>query len=110
MTHIFDIDAGQRSGESFSDDLSSCRDPDLSIVEAAYLNTGSQRMDESLRLAAQSCMERAGYTITDDQRDIRGFSGDPNSDDGAQRRAAATCITDEALRLFPDLPYVGVAY
>ncbi|MGW9158314.1 MULTISPECIES: hypothetical protein [unclassified Microbacterium] len=110
MTHIYDIDMGTREPDAFGEDDLSCKDPDLNVIEAAYLNTGVQRMDESLRIAAQECMAELDYEIPDDARDIRAFSGDPTADEGAQREAAATCISDEALRLFPELPYVGVAY
>ncbi len=110
MTHIYDIDMGTREPDAFGEDNLSCKDPDLNVIEAAYLNTGKQRMDESLRIAAQACMADQDYDIPDDARDIRAFSGDPTADEGVQREAAATCINDEALRLFPELPYVGVAY
>jgi hypothetical protein len=110
MTYIYDIRPGSKSEATFSADQEGCLNPDLNFVEAAYLNTGVQRIDESLRIAAQACMAAQGYDIPDEANEIRAFSGDPATDQGAQRNAAATCLSDEALRMFPELPFVSVGY
>ncbi len=110
MTYIYKIQSNGRDPKVAAKDEETCRVPNLSIVEAIYLNTNEQRIDESVRLASLECMKREGFEIPDSARDVRAFSGNPEADGGAQRSAAATCITDEALKLFPELPYVGVAY
>ncbi|MBN9176249.1 MAG: hypothetical protein J0I43_02610 [Microbacterium sp.] len=110
MTYIYNVQSDGRDPKVAATDEETCRVPNLSVVEAIYLNTNEQRIDESVRRAALECMAQKGFDIPDSARDIRAFSGNPEADGGAQRSAAATCITDEALKLFPDLPYVGVAY
>jgi hypothetical protein len=79
-------------------------------VSATYVNTNEQTMEEPVRAAAQKCMAEAGFQIADDVRNAKAMAGDPLKDQGAQRKAATTCIVVSIYELHPEIKAVGIGW
>lgn len=109
VTLLFGVDSNGRSDAETTQDVDACSDRYWRYVSAAYQSTAPPHMDEGLRQALLGCMRKGGYRLTGDEATVAAFSGEDaqvNGQPSKRARAAEACFTEEAYKLFPDLPWL----
>lgn len=109
LIYLFEMDAGGLSMSAFEEEQAFCLDSRLHFVESAYVATTPKIMFEPLRIAAIECMKNLGYSVSGSEKSFADLAGEIGEGDTAQENDAADCITDEAIRIYPDLKMIGIS-
>lgn len=78
-------------------------------VDYLFQTTATPRMDSQLLSAVQACLEKAGIEYVHDATNLPDLVG-PDAGSSKNADVIAGCVTDEAYKLYPDLPGLGIAF
>lgn len=109
LRYLFMIDGEGLDQDYFLAEQTSCLEAHWNFVDNGYMATRSPRMAPELMEAVQACLKQQGFTVPADAVAFRDLVGSPESDKGAQRDAAGTCVSEKAHVLYPDLDQISVS-
>jgi hypothetical protein len=96
----------EKSYDSKSSDR--CQDM-FDPVEQSYTLVNKQQMDPSLLAAVEDCMTTQGFKYPPSATNVETLMAG-KSTEAVLKGPVVRCINEEALRVFPEIPQVGIAY
>ncbi len=96
--------------EALRDALNDCADEwDPTYLQLAYEVTHDEVMAEPLMIAVRECLTARGYEVTGEERNAHDLLAGADAE-SSRAQLVIECTQSEAFRLYPDLPFVTVAF
>lgn len=102
LTFEYVVDTGPFDPDEADRKIDECGEEHLRYVTLAYRRSHEQRMDAALADAVAACLDQNGAQLSGDERNVQDFL-----DAFDNREVFDDCISNEAIKLFPDLPTLG---
>jgi len=110
ISYIFTYSSQGRDRSAMDKFSLECEQRYWAAVSSAYANTNEQTMEEPVRAAAQKCLAKAGFSVPDEARNAKAMAGDPLKDQGAQRKAALSCVYESIYKIHPEIKSAGLSW
>jgi hypothetical protein len=103
LRYLFEIQPSGLAAGAVDRVQQDCQNKYWLLISGAYASTHEQTMEEALRVSVIDCMRDAGFKVTGNERNFPALIGNPDEDDGVQRKEAANCVFERAHDLYPEL-------
>ena len=90
--------------------MNTCLDKYWTMLSAVYNAVTPATMDEALRVAVISCLQRDGFEVSGDEENLSELARTQSETGDKRRNAVTDCVGNEAFRLYPDLPPINLIF
>lgn len=106
FSYSFSVNAEGYEENSVWENLEACETEYWRSAMRAYGSVHEAVMDPALLVATSECLTRKNQTVAESARNLKDVVGS----NGVDQEDALNCVSDAAVRLYPDLPAINLNF